>query len=140
MMDSIENLDKSRSTTDPISFSQIAWFMQRRYEHLVDAEILSVRKSATIGLDPTAAIKSLRGRGYYKVPSLKGVWYRGPFLHNGAIATLDDWFDAKRLRADYVRTGYRAYGVTRRPVPGHPLGLSLKAEDKRALLAFLRTL
>jgi hypothetical protein len=95
---------------------------------------------AHIGLDPNAAIKSLRGRGYYKVPSLKGVWYRGPFLHNGAIATLDDWFDARRLRADYVPTGYRAYGVTRRPVPGHPFGLSLKAEDKRALLAFLRTL
>jgi hypothetical protein len=95
---------------------------------------------ARIGLDPTAATKSLRGRGYYKVPSLKGVWYRGPFVHNGTIATLEDWFDPKRLREDYVPTAYRAYGVQKRAVPGHPFGLSLNMEDKQALLAFLRTL
>ena len=105
-------------------------------DHRTKYDILN----AHIGLDPAAATKSLRGRGYYKVPSLKGVWYRGPFVHNGTIATLDDWFDPRRLRADYVPTGYRAYGVKQRPVPGHPFGLSLKADDKRALIAFLRTL
>ena len=89
---------------------------------------------------PSAATRSLRGRGYYKVPSLKGVWYRGPFVHNGTVATLEDWFDPRRLRTDYVPTGYRAHGVKQRPVPGHPFGLSLKTEDKQALIAFLRTL
>jgi hypothetical protein len=93
-----------------------------------------------VGTDPNAALKSLRGRGYYKVPSLKGVWYRGPFVHNGTIATLEDWFDPRRLRKDYVPTGYKAYAVPNRAVPGHPFGLSLTAEDRRALIAFLRTL
>jgi hypothetical protein len=92
------------------------------------------------GTDPAAAVKSLRGRGYYKVPSLKGVWYRGPFVHNGTIATLEDWFDASRLQKDYVPTGYRAHGLTHRSVPGHNFGLSLNPEDKAALIAFLRTL
>jgi hypothetical protein len=30
--------------------------------------------------------------------------------------------------------------VTKRPIPGHPFGLGLNAEDKAALLAFLRSL
>jgi hypothetical protein len=61
-------------------------------------------------------------------------------VHNGTVATLEDWFDPRRLRTDYVPTGYRAHGVKQRPVPGHPFGLSLKTEDKQALIAFLRTL
>ncbi len=71
---------------------------------------------------------------------LKGVWYRGPFQHNGAVATLEDWFDPRRLRNDYVPTGYRPYGVKTQAVKGHPFGLDLTAEDRRALIAFLRSL
>ena len=70
----------------------------------------------------------------------KGVWYRGPFQHNGAVATLEDWFDPRRLRNDYVPTGYRAYGVKTQAVRGHPFGLDLTADDRRALIAFLRSL
>jgi mono/diheme cytochrome c family protein len=95
---------------------------------------------ARVGTDSAAALMSLRGRGYYKVPSLKGVWYRGPFVHNGTVATLEDWFDSRRLRKDYIPTGYRAHGVQARPVPGHPFGLSLNTEEKSSLIAFLRTL
>jgi hypothetical protein len=98
--------------------------------------ILSFR----LGTDERAGRRSLRARGYYKVPSLQGVWYRGPFTHNGSIATLEDWFDPRRLRPDYVPTGYRPYGVPERPVPGHPFGLSLSTGEKSALIAFLRTL
>jgi catechol 2,3-dioxygenase-like lactoylglutathione lyase family enzyme len=56
----------------------------------------------SIGTDPRSALTTRRGTGYYKVPSLKGVWYRGPFEHNGSVATLEDWFDPKRLQGDYV--------------------------------------
>ena len=31
-----------------------------------------------VGTDPKLALKTRRGTGYYKVPSLKGLWYRGP--------------------------------------------------------------
>ncbi|MGE0758925.1 MAG: hypothetical protein AB7O38_18030 [Pirellulaceae bacterium] len=78
--------------------------------------------------------------GYYKVPSLKGVWYRGPFEHNGSVATLEDWFDPNRLKDDYVPTGFKGIGSKTRAVKGHEFGLQLSAEDKRALIAFLKTL
>ena len=81
-----------------------------------------------------------KGTGYYKVPSLKGVWYRGPFEHNGSVATLDDWFDPNRLRDDYVPTGWKGYRVKTRPIKGHEFGLKLSSDDKRALIDFLRTL
>ena len=31
----------------------------------------------SVGTDPSLALKTRKGTGYYKVPSLKGVWYRG---------------------------------------------------------------
>ncbi|MBL8222412.1 MAG: hypothetical protein JNL62_24455 [Bryobacterales bacterium] len=77
-----------------------------------------------VGTDPRYALHSRKGTGYYKVPSLKGVWYRGPFEHGGRAATLEEWFDSSRL------------AVT----PGHRFGLELKSEDKTALIAFLKTL
>jgi hypothetical protein len=94
----------------------------------------------SVDTDSSSALRTRRGTGYYKVPMLKGVWYRGPLQHNGAVATLEDWFDPRRLRADYVRTGYRPYGMKSGAVKGHPFGLDLTADDRRALIAFLRTL
>jgi hypothetical protein len=93
-----------------------------------------------VGTDAFLATRTRRGTGYYKVPSLKGVWYRGPFEHNGSVATLEDWFDPGRLRDDYVPTGYRGYAVPTRAIMGHQFGLQLTADDKAALIAFLKTL
>lgn len=94
----------------------------------------------SIGTDPRLTLMSRRGTGYYKVPSLKGLWYRGPFEHNGSVATLEDWFDPRRYRDDYVPTGFRGYGVKARAVKGHLFGLDLSAEDRKELIAFLKTL
>jgi len=78
----------------------------------------------SVGTDPELAMRTRKGTGYYKVPSLRGVWYRGPFQHAGAVNTLDEWFDPSRVTT----------------VPGHPFGLALPAGDRRALIAFLETL
>lgn len=93
-----------------------------------------------VNTDPGLALTTRRGTGYYKVPSLKGVWYRGPLQHSGAVARLEDWFDPARMRADYVPTGFAGVEGGPRPVQGHPFGLRLSAEDREALIAFLRTL
>jgi hypothetical protein len=95
---------------------------------------------ARVGTDPALTMTTRRGTGYYKIPSLKGVWYRGPFEHNGSVATLEDWFDPRRVRDDYVPTGFVGFGVKTRAVKGHPYGLNLSAEDRAALIAFLKTL
>lgn len=105
-------------------------------DHAVRYDILDV----SVGTDPDLALKTRRGTGYYKVPSLRGVWYRGPFEHSGSVATLEDWFDANRLRDDYVPTGFKGFGVKTRAVKGHQFGLRLPADDKKALIAFLKTL
>ena len=94
----------------------------------------------SVGTDPRLTLQTRRGTGYYKVPSLKGVWYRGPFEHNGSVGSLEDWFDPRRLRDDYVPTGFRGAGVKTRAVKGHAFGLNLSPADSTALIAFLRTL
>jgi hypothetical protein len=105
-------------------------------DHYQRYDILDAR----VGTDPTLAMKTRRGTGYYKIPSLKGVWYRGPFEHNGSVATLEDWFNPARLKDDYVPTGWVGAGVQTRAVKGHPFGLNLSAADRAALIAFLKTL
>jgi cytochrome c peroxidase len=55
----------------------------------VDYSIGSRSAPVSVGTDPGLALKTRRGTGYYKVPSLKGVWYRGMFGHSGWCATLE---------------------------------------------------
>jgi len=105
-------------------------------DHRVKYDILDVR----VATDERSATVSIRGRGYYKVPSLTGVWYRGPLEHNGSVATLEDWFDPRRTTDDYVPTGFKGYEVKARAVKGHPFGLDLSGEDRKALIVFLKTL
>jgi hypothetical protein len=105
-------------------------------DHLEKYDILPT----SVGTDVNLTLRTRRGTGYYKVPSLKGVWYRTMFEHNGSCATLEDWLDPRRVRDDYVPTGFVGYGVRVRAVKGHVFGLELSADDKKALIAFLKTL
>jgi hypothetical protein len=101
---------------------------------------LHILTGIRVGTDSALALRTRKGTGYYKVPSLKGLWYRSLIEHSGSIASLEDWFDRKRLRDDYVPSGWKGPGVKKRAVRGHEFGLDLSADDKRALMAFLRTL
>lgn len=103
--------------------------------HRAKYDIMDVR----IGLDTYTTLKTRRGTGYYKVPSLKGVWMRPVLEHNGSIGSLEEWFDERRLTDDFTGTGFRGPYKTR-AVRGHRFGLALTPDDKRALIAFLRTL
>lgn len=105
-------------------------------DHLKRFDVLNQR----VGTDPRYALQTRKGTGYYKVPSLKGLWYRGPLEHHGSVATLEEWFDPARLRDDYVPSGYAGPDGKNRSVRGHEFGLKLTVEDKKALIAFLRTL
>jgi hypothetical protein len=78
--------------------------------------------AAEIGTDPRYTTDTPKATGYYKVPSLKGVWYRGRLEHNGRAASLEEWFDPERK------------------IPGHRFGLDLNADERRHLIAFLRSL
>lgn len=93
-----------------------------------------------VGTDPGLALKTRKGTGYYKVPTLRGLWYRDLLEHSGSVATLEEWFDSERLRDDWQPTGEPRPFAKTRAVPGHDFGLDLTDEEKRALIAFLRTL
>jgi hypothetical protein len=94
----------------------------------------------SVGTDPGLALTTRKGTGYYKVPSLKGVWYRGHYLHDGSVASLDEMFDPDRQTESYVPGGWMPLGKKTHAIQGHEFGLRLEPNEREQLLAFLRTL
>jgi hypothetical protein len=94
----------------------------------------------SVGTDPGLALRTRKGTGLYKIPSLRGVWYRPRLLHDGSLASLEEMFDPARLGSDYVSKGWNPPGTTTRAIQGHTFGLALDPDDTAALLAFLRSL
>jgi hypothetical protein len=94
----------------------------------------------SVGTDPGLALKTRKGTGYYKVPSLKGVWYRGHYLHDGSAASLEEMFDPERLADTHVPGGWLPPGQKTRAIKGHEFGLKLDQRERDDLIAFLRTL
>jgi mono/diheme cytochrome c family protein len=78
--------------------------------------------AATIGTDPALATGKGRGTGKYRVPVLLDVRNGAPYLHHGAIASLDELLSPTRKE------------------PGHTPGTKLSADDRAQLIAFLETL
>ncbi len=74
-----------------------------------------------VGTDPALALSKDRGTGRYRIPSLRGVGSRGPLLHDGSVANLEELLSA-------TRGG------------GHRFGVDLDAPSRAALLAFLAAL
>ena len=93
--------------------------------------------NVSVGTDPTLALKTRRGTGFYKVPSLRGVWYRNAFGHGGWAETLEEWFDPERLKSNYEPKGFH---MGPGPIKGHEFGLRLSSKDRLDLIAFLKTL
>jgi hypothetical protein len=105
-------------------------------DHPNQTDIMNV----SVGTDPGLATKTRKGTGFYKIPSLRGIWYRPLLLHDGSVAGLEEMFDPDRLKPDHVPGGWKGPGMAKRAIPGHPFGLGLNAMDRVALLAFLRSL
>ena len=99
------------------------------------------REAAHFGRYPSQlGPQSQCSTAYHRVLSLKRVWYHGLLGHSGWCARLEGWFDPRRVRDDYVPTGFKPYGAKTYAVKGHSFGLDLSAEDKKSLIAFLNTL
>jgi cytochrome c peroxidase len=93
----------------------------------------------SVETDPNLAMKTRKGTGVYRVPSLRMVWLEACFLHDGAIGTLEEMFDPARLRPEFRSSNWNP-ATTAHAVTGHQFGLTLKADDRAALIAFLKTL
>jgi len=100
--------------------------------------------------------------GYVNV-SLEGLWLRGPYLHNGSVPTISDLLKAPAERPrvfyrgynvldpnqlgfvsagdDAARNGFRFdTQVSGNSNQGHLWGTALNADQKRALLEYLKTM
>lgn len=88
-----------------------------------------------IGTDLKLADGTARGTGKYRPPALLRVGAAAPFLHHGAVPTLEDLFSSERLSAEYTRSP-----LGPGPVPGHAYGTDWSQADRTALIAWLRTL
>lgn len=93
----------------------------------------------TVGTDPNLAMTTRKGTGFYRVPSLRMLWLEACFLHDGSIGTLEELFDKRRLNEDFRASNWHPTAPNH-AVRGHTFGLDLNAADKKALIAFLRTL
>jgi hypothetical protein len=99
----------------------------------------------------------LRSTQRYQAPSLQGAWARSPYLHNGAVRTMQELLTAPAARAKTFRRGSRVYDAqqmgytddgpyvldTARPGSsnaGHDYGTELSAQQKRELIEYLKTL
>ena len=74
-----------------------------------------------IGTDPGLALKTRKGTGFYKIPPLRGVWYRPRLLHDGSVASLEEMFDPARLSSRYEPKGWNSPGVDETRRSGAPL-------------------
>ncbi|MFD1691457.1 c-type cytochrome [Azotobacter chroococcum] len=109
---------------------------------------------------PGLVEEPLRG---YIAAFLDGIWLRAPYLHNGSVPTLRDLLEPPSQRPAVFWRGYDLYDPqhvgfvnseaeagrfgTRHEVSakgggnqGHTFGTSLPAEDKDALVEYLKTL
>jgi hypothetical protein len=99
----------------------------------------------------------------YQSPPLDGLWMRAPYLHNGSVANLRDLLKPAAERAAVFYRGYDVYdpadvgfvtqgteaehqgwkedtSVRGNGNQGHTYGTDLSADDKNALLEYLKTL
>lgn len=89
----------------------------------------------TVGTDAALAKGAARGTGRYRPPALVRVSDAAPYLHHGAVPTLEDLLSPERLTA-----GYRGSPLGPGPVKGHAYGTDWNSEDREAVVAWLRTL
>jgi cytochrome c5 len=103
-----------------------------------------------------------KANGYVAVPH-DGLWIRAPYLHNGSVPSLTDLLEAPADRPKVFYRGYDVYDPQRvgfvssgtdaeragfkydTSLPGnsnqgHAWGTTLSADEKRALIEYLKTL
>ncbi len=100
----------------------------------------------------------VKTNGYVNVP-LDGIWMRGPYLHNGSVPTLADLLEPTEKRpklfysgndvVDPVKVGFVSTGpdgfrfdtsVAGNSNAGHLWGTQLLADEKHAMVEYMKTL
>jgi cytochrome c5 len=91
--------------------------------------------AAAVGTDPALALGAARGTAHYRPPALVRVRSAAPYLHHGAVRSLDELLSPARLEPGYA---LGRLGVGR--ISGHTYGTELPAADRQALITYLESL
>src|SRR5438445_5154417 len=82
---------------------------------------------------PLSAGNPARAQGAFKAPGLRNVELTGPYMHNGGMATLEQVVDFYSRGGDFAKENAAV-------LSDRIKNLGLSAEDKAALVAFLKAL
>lgn len=92
-------------------------------------------KGVNIGLDKVSKDKGT-GDGSFKIPSLRNVELTAPYMHDGRFATLEQVVDHYNEKIQPAANLHRRL----REFDGKPKRFNFSDADKKALVAFLKTL
>src|SRR2546422_3162323 len=81
----------------------------------------------------TTLFRSARAQGAFKAPGLRNVELTGPYMHNGGMATLEQVVDFYSRGGDFAKENAAV-------LSSRIKNLGLSADDKAALVAFLKAL
>jgi hypothetical protein len=146
-------------TNTPIPIDEIKTDRERMDTWSQPAADEANRRVKEMGIERPDMVK----RFGYCSPPLDGLWLRAPYLHNGSVANLRELLEpeAKRMKVFYrgydvydpVTVGFVATGPEAERVGwkqdasergngnhGHTYGTELSAEEKSALIEYLKTL
>ena len=146
-------------TNRPIPIAEIKTDPERMATWTQAAADEANRRVKEMGIDRPNMVK----QEGYQAPPLDGIWLRAPYLHNGSVPNLRELLEPEESRTKVFYRGYDVYDpinvgfMTSGPDAehsgwkhdvsergngnrGHLYGTALSAEEKRALLEYLKKL
>lgn len=93
------------------------------------------RLGVNIGLDKVSKDKGT-GDGSFKIPSLRNIELTAPYMHDGRLKTLEEVVEHYNSKVQPAANLHRRL----RDGANKPKKLNLSDEDKKALIAFMKTL
>lgn len=102
----------------------------------VELWISGVRSDLFAGVRKPASMETVG----YRVPKLVGLPFKVGFLHDGSLKTLEELMNPARVKKTFKPTGFEGSPPGYEGVPGHTFTLLESAEEREALLAFLKSL
>ena len=146
-------------TNKPIPLAEIGTDRERMDTWKKEAADTANERVKSFGIDRPNMVKIEA----YQSPPLDGIWLRAPYLHNGSVPTLTDLLKPVEQRPKVFHRGYDVYDpatvgfITTGPEAeragwrhdiavrgdsniGHTYGIDLRAEEKTALVEFMKSL
>lgn len=146
-------------TNKPVAPAEIGTDKERMDTWLQVSADEANRRVKEMGIDRPNMVK-IEG---YQSPPLDGIWMRAPYLHNGSVPTLRDLLKPAADRPKVFYRGYDVYDQTNvgfvtagfdtklygwkhdtaergNGNQGHNYGTALSAEEKNALIEYMKTL